>query len=315
MDKPTGIIALEEHFWTPELRDRTQGLDRETLPHFVERLDDLGALRLREMDEAGIDLQIISHAAPAAQKSPPALAVAMARRANDALHAAVRAHPDRFAGFAILPTPDPEAAADELERTVTEYGFKGAMLHGVTNGSFIDEKRFWTIFARAQALDVPIYMHPATPPDAIVDVYFKDYPEAARAGWGFTMDTATQAIRLILCGVFDAYPRLKIILGHLGESLPFSLWRCDRVLSRSKRLARPFRDYFCEHFYITTSSNFSHPALLCCLMELGADRILFSVDWPFASNLEGRRFIDSAPISDSDKRKIYGLNARALLRL
>jgi predicted TIM-barrel fold metal-dependent hydrolase len=315
MEKSPGIVAIEEHFWTAELRDASHGLDRETNPHFVERLDDLGALRLREMDEAGVDLQVISHAAPAAQKSAPDAAVAMARRANDALYEAVRAHPDRFAGFAILPTPDPRAAADELERTVTKYGFKGAMLHGVTNGSFIDEKRFWVIFERAQALGVPIYMHPATPPPAVVDVYFKDYPEAARAGWGFTMDTATQAIRLIMCGVFDAYPELKIILGHLGESIPFSLWRSDRVLSRSKKLTRRFREYFCEHFYITTSSNFSHPALLCCMMEMGADRILFSVDWPFASNVEGRQFIDTAPISDSDKKKIFCGNAKTLLRL
>jgi 2,3-dihydroxybenzoate decarboxylase len=315
MIKTPQIIALEEHFWTPELRDATHGLDRESNPEFGRRLDDLGELRLREMDEAGIDFQIISHAAPAAQKSAPDKAVALARRANEALHEAVRAHPDRFAGFAALPTPDPKAAADELERTVTEYGFKGAMIHGVTNGSFIDEKRFWVIFERAQALGVPIYMHPATPHPAVVEVYFKDFPEMARAGWGFTMETATQAIRLIMSGMFDAYPDVKIILGHLGESIPFSLWRSDRVLSRFGKVKRRFREYFCENFYITTSSNFSQPALQCCVAEMGVDRILFSVDWPFMTNTEARSFIEAAPLSDGDKKKILCDNARTVLRL
>jgi predicted TIM-barrel fold metal-dependent hydrolase len=313
--KRSGIVALEEHFWIPELRERYHGLDLETAPSFVERLADLSTLRLREMDEAGIDLQVISHAAPAAQKCQPDLAVELARRANDVLQEAILIHPRRFAGFAALPTPDPMAAADELERTVTRYGFKGAMLHGITHESFIDDKRFWLIFERAAALGVPIYMHPATPPPAVVATYFSDYPEMARAGWGFTMDTASQAIRLIMSGVFDAFPNLKIILGHLGEGIPYSLWRCDRILSRSEKLKRRFRDYFCESFYVTTSSNFSHPALLCCLMEMGADRILFSVDWPFMSNREGRQFIETASISEYDKKKIFCQNAAKLLDL
>jgi len=308
-------IALEEHFWIPELRDAAKGLDRETNPEWTKRLDDLGEMRLQEMDEAGIAVQILSHAAPAAQKMPPEPAVRLARLANDRLNEVIRARPDRFAGFAMLPTPDPAAAADELQRTVAEYGFKGGMIHGLTNGAFIDEERFWPIFARAEALGVPIYLHPATPHDLVLETYFKDYTAMARAGWGFTMETATAAIRLIMSGVFDRHPGLTIILGHLGESIPFSLWRCDRVLSRGSKLKRRFRDYFCGNFYITTSTNFSQPALVCCLMEMGADRILFSVDYPFATNCEARQFIDAAPLAERDRQKILAGNARRLFRL
>jgi 2,3-dihydroxybenzoate decarboxylase len=231
------------------------------------------------------------------------------------LHEAVRTHPDRFAGFAILPTPDPQAAADELERTVTKYGFKGAMIHGLTQGSFTDEKRFWCIYERAAALDVPIYIHPAMPHSAVVEAYFKDYPTMIGAGLGFTFETAAHAIRLSICGLFDAYPTLRIILGHMGEGLPFLLWRCDMALSRDKGLKRKFQEYFREHFYITTSGNFSYPALACVAAEMSTDRILFAVDWPYASNREGRDFIDHAPLSPHDKEKILKHNAAKLLRL
>ncbi len=303
------VIALEEHFWIPEARNLHYD------PEWLRRLDDLGELRLKEMDEAGIDLQVISHAPPAAQNLAPADAIAFARKANDMLHESVLSHPDRFAGFAMLPTPDPEASAAELERTVTKYGFKGAMIHGTTNGEFSDEKRFWCIYERAQALDVPIYIHPGAPHPALMQSYYKGYPAMAMAGWGFNVEAATHGIRLILSGIFDSYPRLRIILGHLGEALPFSLWRCDALLSRDVPMKRRFKEYFLEHFHITTSGNFSHAALQCCLAEMGADRVMFSIDWPYASNREGRDFIDTAPIGDKDKNKILRLNAAKLLRI
>jgi predicted TIM-barrel fold metal-dependent hydrolase len=312
MDKKARVVALEEHFWTPELSLKGDVYHK---TDWAQRLSDLGDLRIREMDEAGIDLQVISHAPPGAQNLDPEASIAATRRANDMLNEAVRAHPDRFAGIAILPTPDPRAAADELERTVTKYAFKGAMIHGLTHRRFIDEKRFWVIFERAQALGVPVYIHPAIPHPAVSEVYYKDYPAMVRPGWGFTVEGATQAIRLILSGIFDAYPDLRIILGHLGESLPFSLWRCDKVMSRDLNLQKRFREYFCEHFWITTSGNFSHPALLCCVMEMGIDRILFSIDWPYSSNVEGRRFVDTAPLSNEDKQKILCHNAAKLLKL
>jgi 2,3-dihydroxybenzoate decarboxylase len=303
------VVVLEEHFESPDMRDNAH-----MVPDVAERLGDLGERRLQAMDAAGIDLQVLSHTAPAAQNLDPETAVRAARSANDLLHRTVIAKPDRFAGFAILPTPDPAAAVKELERGVTELGFKGAMIHGLTHGEFIDAKKYWPIFALAEQLDVPIYVHPASPHPAVIAAYYKEYPIMVRAGWGFGVETATQAIRLILSGVFDAHPKLKIIIGHLGEGLPYSLWRCDAIMSRALT-ERTFREYFCEHFYITTSGNFSHPALLCAALEMGIDRILFSIDYPFADNVEGRHFVDTAPLSEADKAKILSHNATKLLRL
>src|SRR5437870_11400331 len=168
------IIALEEHYFDPEVKRHTVGQEPTNAPRIVERLDDVGELRLREMDEAGIDVQVLSHANPGLQKLDAETAVVLARGANDRLHEAIRAHPERFAGFAAIPTPDPKGAADELERTVTKLGFKGALVNGLTNGLFLDEKRCWPIFERAQALDVPLYMHSSIPHPAVIDVYDKD---------------------------------------------------------------------------------------------------------------------------------------------
>jgi predicted TIM-barrel fold metal-dependent hydrolase len=315
--KPT-IIALEEHYYDPEVKRHFRGLDAITAPATVERLDDLGALRLREMDEAGIDIQVLSHSMPGLQNLDAETAVPLARRASDRLNDAVRGHPDRFAGFAALPTADPKAAADELERTVTRLGFRGAMANGLTNGRFLDDERFWPVFERAQALDVPIYLHPSIPHPAVVEAYYKDYtekhPGILRAGWGFTVETATQGIRLVLSGVFDKYPRLKVIIGHLGEGLPFYLWRISHGL-RGSMSGRSFRDIFCRHFYVTTSGFFSDPALLCCVMEMGIDRILFSVDYPFVDNPPGTKWTETLPLCAEDKEKLLNGNAKRLLKL
>lgn len=312
------VIALEEHYYDPELVATFESPEGRA-PELRRRLDDLGELRLKEMDEAGIDIQVISHGAPSTQRLDPENAVRLARNANDRLAQAIAAHPDRFAGFAALPTPDPKAAADELERTVTQLGFKGAMVHGLTNGVFFDDKRFWPIFERAQALDVPLYVHPASPHRAVVEAYYQDYladfPGLRTAAWGFTVETATQGIRLVLSGVFDAYPEVKIILGHMGEGLPFSLWRINHALSRPGNRRVSFRDQFSQHFYITTSGNFSTPALLCSMLELGVDRILFSVDWPFVQNLPGTKWMNELQLSAEDKTKILSGNAKRLLKL
>jgi 2,3-dihydroxybenzoate decarboxylase len=270
------------------------------------------------MDAAGIDIQVISHGAPSAQRLDADTAVRLARGANDRLAEAVAAHPDRFAAFATLPTPDPEAAAAELDRAVTTLGFKGAMVHGLTNGVFFDDRRFWPICERAQALDVPIYLHPAAPHRAVVDAYYgdyvQDYPSLLSAGWGFTIETATQGIRMVLSGVFEAYPNLKIVLGHMGEGLPFLLWRINHALARPGNKPISFREQFSQHVYITTSGNFSTPALICSMLELGVDRILFSVDWPFVQNEPGTRWLQDLQVSVDDKEKIAGGNARRLLK-
>ena len=313
------VIALEEHYWDEEMEAHYVGVEATRAPDIAARLHDLGELRLREMDEAGIDMQVLSHGAPSAQKLPGEVAVEVTRRVNDRLAAAIARHPTRFAGFAALPTAHPEAAADELERTVSEHGFKGAMIHGLTGGSFIDERRFWPIFARAEKLDVPIYLHPSVPHPAVMDAYYRDYakdfPMVIRAAWGYTVETATQAIRLVLSGVFDAHPNLKFILGHLGETLPFLVWRVDQALSRPGHKAVSFRDVFCNNFYITTSGNFSDPALLCCVMEMGVDHILFAVDYPFVMNPPATRWIADVPLSEGDKVKILSGNAKRLLRM
>jgi len=312
------VVAIEEHFWIPELRDRYSGPRGISAHTPARQLDDLGEMRLRDMDAAGIDVQVISHMQPGTQLFDADTAIVMARKANDALYTATRAHPARFAGFAELPTVDPEAAADELERTVTELNFKGALINGLTAGAFLDEKRFWCIFERAQALDVPIYLHPSIPHAAVTQAYYSDYRRAnfpfLTVAWGFTAETALQAIRLVVSGVFDAYPRLKIILGHLGETIPFTLWRCDWLLGHVGGRSG-FADAFREHFYLTTSGSFQGSALACCITELGVERIMFAVDYPYNSNMEGVAFVRAAPISEADKEKILHGNADRLLRL
>lgn len=316
----TRVIALEEHYFDAEVTQHFKEAGPEARsPALRDRLFDVGELRLKEMDEAGIDVQVLSHGAPATQRMDAETAVPVAQRANDRLSGIVRSSGKRFEGFAALPTADPKAAADELERAVTRLDFKGAMIHGLANGLFLDDRRFWPIFERAQALDVPLYIHPAVPHPAVVDAYYRDYlkefPGLLTAAWGFTVETATQAIRLVLSGLFEAYPGLKIILGHLGEGLPFSLWRIDMALARQGNRATAFRDCFREHFWITTSGNFSTPALLCSLLEMGADRILFSVDYPFVLNPPGMKWMQDIPLGTEDRAKILGGNARRLLRI
>jgi predicted TIM-barrel fold metal-dependent hydrolase len=310
------IVALEEHYWDADLVALFPGREGKRLSDQERRLFDLGELRLREMDEAGIDIQVLSHGAPATQKLDRKASVQMARQTNDRLAAFIATKPDRFAALAALPTPDPTAAANELERTVTELGFKGAMIHGLTNGQFIDEKIYWPIFERAEALDIPIYIHPSFPHPSVVEAYYQPYvtefPGLIGPALGFTVETATQAVRMIISGVFQAYPRLKIILGHLGEGIPFLLWRMDRFLSRSDR---PFADVFRNNFFLTTSGNFSDIALAASIAAVGADHVMFSVDWPFVTNRAGVDWMKQTPLSDGDRARLLGSNAMTLLKL
>jgi 2,3-dihydroxybenzoate decarboxylase len=313
------VIALEEHYADAELMAAWDPGERPPVPGINERFADLGDLRLREMDEAGIDIQVLSHAAPATQKLGGNAAVDLARRVNDRLAEAIARHPSRFAGFATLPTSDPAASADELARCVEKLGFKGAMLHGIAHGVFLDDPRFWPIYARAEALDVPIYLHPSLPHPAVIDAYYKEYvkeyPAITSAAWGFGVETATLAVRMVLSGVFEKHPRLKFVLGHFGEMLPFFLWRIDFSLNRPGRKPMNFRDLFRRHFHVTTSGNFSDSTLLCTMMEMGADRIMFSVDYPFVANKPGVDWLARAPISDDDRIKIASGNAKRLLKM
>jgi 2,3-dihydroxybenzoate decarboxylase len=313
----TPVIVLEEHYWDAEMSAHfPPGENKSPL---LDLLTEIGDVRLRAMDEAGIDVQVLSHGAPAAQKLQPETAVDLTRRVNDRLAKACARHPTRFAGFAALPTPVPEQAALELERCVTQLGFKGAMIHGLTNGLFIDDKRFWPIFEVAEKLNVPIYLHPSVPHAEVTrhyyDDYAKDFPTVIRPAWGFTVETATAAIRLILSRALEKYPKLQIILGHFGETLPFLLWRINQALSRPGQDSLNFRQQFCRNFHVTTSGNFSTPALVCTMLELGIDRIMFSVDYPYVLNRDGMNWVEQLQISPDDKAKLVGGNARKLLKL
>ncbi len=322
------VIAIEEHFITPMYREKVGANEfrnfylksrGEQLGHdIVEQNSDLGAERLAHMDAAGVDVQVLSFGSPGPQAFGAEVAIPMARDANDRLYQAIQRNPGRFAGFAALPTADPEAAAQELERCVSKLGFKGAMIHGHTRGSFLDERKYWTIFERAQALGVPIYLHPTLPHPDAVKAYFEGYEELARAGWGFAVDTSCHFLRIVFAGVFDAYPRLRIILGHLGEGLPFAMHRLNDHTWRSaarRGLKKTPLQYIRENLLVTTSGNWYEPAFLCTLLALGADSILFAIDWPYEANKTGMEFLRKLSISDADKEKIAHGNAERLLGL
>ena len=322
------VIAIEEHFITPLYREKVGANEfrnfylksrGEQLGHdIVEQNSDLGAERLAHMDAAGVEVQVLSFGSPGPQAFAAEVAIPMARDANDRLYQAIQRNPARFAGFAALPTADPEAAAQELERCVSKLGFKGAMIHGHTRGSFLDERKYWTIFERAQALDVPLYLHPTLPHPDAVKAYFEGYEELARAGWGFAVDTSCHFLRIVFAGVFDAYPRLRIILGHLGEGLPFAMHRLNDHTWRSaarRGLAKTPLQYMRENLLVTTSGNWYEPAFLCTLLALGADNILFAIDWPYEANKTGIEFLRKISISDGDRQKIAHLNAERVLRM
>jgi 2,3-dihydroxybenzoate decarboxylase len=321
-------IAIEEHFITPLYRQKVGANEfrnfylssrSEQIGHdIVAQNADLGEQRLAHMDAAGVDMQVLSFGSPGPQAFDAQTAVPIARDANDRAHEIVRAHPERFAAFAALPTADPEAAAQELERAVIKLGFKGAMIHGHTRGSFLDEKKYWVIFERAQALGVPIYLHPTLPHPDAMKAYFDGYEELARAGWGFAIDTSCHFLRIVFAGVFDAYPELKIILGHLGEGLPFAMHRLNDHTARAaarRGLQRTPLQYLQDNMLVTTSGNWYEPAFVCTLLALGADNILFAVDWPYEANTTAMRFLEKLSISDVDKEKIAHRNAERILRM
>ncbi len=322
-------IAIEEHFLASGFREvmmRSASSQRgdSNEAYMAERqpkLVDLGSTRLRDMDAGGIDLQVISHTTSVMGSLPAEESVSLAQQANDQLATAIAAHPTRFAGFATLPMTHPEAAADELERAVRSLGFKGTMINGTTNGRFLDDPSFLPILQRAVALDVPIYVHPGIPPAAVWEAYYSGFDPAvnfslATAGWGWHSEVGIHALRLILAGVFDRLPSLQVIIGHMGEMLPFMLARINNVLTPvAKQLQLPVPEYFLRNFYITTSGFFTNPPLLLALQIMGADRIIFSVDYPYSTNEQGRAFLESASISPADQEKISYLNAERLLKL
>ncbi|HEY7246335.1 MAG TPA: amidohydrolase family protein [Xanthobacteraceae bacterium] len=319
------IIALEEHFILPREEQNLppgahRGNDREKLLGIdtVTELLDLGERRLAAMDAGGIDVQVLSHNQPGCQALTGAAAIDTAREVNDCLCEAIKAHPDRFAALAALPTAEPAAAVRELERAIGKLGFKGAMINGRGGESFLDDERYWCIFECAESLDVPIYLHPSRPHTLVMQTCFTGYEELALAPWGFAIETGLHFLRLALAGVFDAFPRLTIILGHLGEGLPFMLHRINdhtRMATARRGLERSLAQYLTENLVVTCSGNFSGPAFLCTVAALGVDNVLFSVDWPYESNLAAVKFLEGQPLAPSDLEKVAHLNAERILRL
>ena len=315
-------IALEEHFWTPELAAPPGTGPLATWGQRVDdQLRDLGLARLADMDANGIDLQVISHVAPAAQGLGGAEGITRAREANDRLAGAVRAHPDRFAGFATLPTADPRAAAAELERAAGELGLIGALVNSTlgSNGAFLDDARFAPLLERFERLDVPLYLHPAPPSAALRDALYHGLPPAvagrlATGAWGWHAEAGLHVLRMIATGVFDRHPGLRLIVGHCGEMVPFMLDRIDAML-RPPGLALKPSEYFLRNIWVTTSGLFSLPPVLCTVQVLGVDRVLFSVDYPFGDNAAGRALLDTLPLAPAEVARIAGGNAEQVLRL
>jgi uncharacterized protein len=335
-------IAIEEHFKIPAINEANSGGAQEKAFKLFGSTGiystgedgevpagsfDIGLKRLAAMDASGIDVQVLSLNQPATENLEPELAVKLAATANDKIAAAVTAHPTRFGGFATLPMADPKASAAELERMVTNHGFLGALIHGHIRGRYLDDQFFWPVFEMAEKLDVPIYLHPKRPPQAVEDACYGGFETMvseilATTGWGWHVDTGLHVLRLILGGVFDRFPKLQIIIGHMGEALPSMIWRANSELGpAAKYLKRPVIDYFHRNIHVTTSGYYAAPdgsidyaAFIGLLHAIGIDRILFSVDYPYSDNRACKRFLENLPISPDDKEKVAHLNAERLLK-
>ena len=274
------------------------------------------------MDASGIIVQVLSVAGPGADLVPGQQGIDIARAYNDALAEACARHPARYRGFAHLPLHSPQMAAAELERAVKQLGFHGVLVNGATDGRFLDAPEFEPVLARAEALDVPIYLHPGIPTAPVRNAYFDNLPgnfsfTMALSAWGWHADTAIHVLRLALSGALDRHPGLKIVVGHMGEALPFMLDRIDETTAATAKtmFSRSVRQMITDQVWITTSGFFTMIPFMAALMAFGADRLMFSVDYPFASNVRARAFLDSLPVSPADKAKIAHGNADRLLRL
>jgi len=325
-------VALEEHFTLPAVASRIdkavlarRGFRPRTLPkgapNPLELLPEIGERRFKSMDDAGISFQVLSNSGAGPDLVPGPDGVAMAREVNDYLAKVVASRPDRFAGFAALPMQSPDAAAKELVRGVKELGLVGAMVHGTTEGRFLDHASFDPILAAAEELDVPIYLHPHIPPEPVRQAYYSGLPEGAgrvleTAGWGWHSETAIHVLRMVIAGTLDRHPRLKLIIGHMGEMLPMMLDRADKVFALDiDHLKRPIRRTILDQVWITTSGIFDEPPFLAALLTFGIDRIMFSVDYPFAPDALGREFLNRISLSPADMAKLAHGNADALLKL
>jgi predicted TIM-barrel fold metal-dependent hydrolase len=327
------VVALEEAFLHPRVWDLfPEPLQRKYQPVRA-RLSDVGAERIRLMDAAGIDVQVLSHVGPGVQilvDEQAELAVAVSREVNDWLADAIAGHPARFAGFATLPTQSPADAADELERAIGDLGFKGALINGHTNGRYLDNPSFDVLLGRAESLGVPIYIHPTDPPQPVTDCYYAPFDSALVPTWGWPVETGTHLLRLICAGVFDRHPNLKVIVGHMGELIPFCFTRLNVGLTMAGWLLSadadnqdmpqpPMRNnvgyYLRENIFITSSGVFDVPVFDCARAMLGLDNLMFSVDYPFQDNFAAMEFLERCDLSPEDKERFAHRTAENLLKL
>jgi predicted TIM-barrel fold metal-dependent hydrolase len=330
------IVALEEHFSLPMIHGQTGGAgpkltvaNDQNMPAVVRnvaaKIVDVGESRIADMDRNGISVQVLSkagnHIGPSADLFDGNEAVSFARKFNDEFARKVAERPDRFAAFAHLPVSIPEAAADELERTVRDFGFKGTLISGTIRGAFLDDPKFAPLLARAEQLGVPIYVHPGMPPADVRKAYYEGFAPKinfglATFGWGWHYEVALHVMRLALAGIMDKYPRLNWIIGHMGEGLPAMLARCDHQFSTDvSYLPRPLSKTITDQVYVTSAGFFTNPPFAAALATFGIDRLMFSVDYPYASHEDGRTFLDNLPLSQSDLAKFAHGNADRLLKL
>jgi len=318
-----GKVALEEHFVTPALENRiaSVGWDPQEWRDVLDRLGDFDR-RLQEMDRLGVEMVVLSLGSDGVQGIPDAgEAIATAQEANDALAAIVAENPSRFAGLGALAMQDPGAAADEVERCVGELGFKGVLVNGYSDmpgdsGAYYDAPEYLEFWDRLAGLGVPFYLHPRDPLAANARIY-SGREELLGPSWAFAVETGTHALRLITSGLFDRLPELQIILGHMGEQLPFAMARLDQRIAHDPkvRLERSPRRVFRENFHITTSGNYHTPSMLGAMLELGAERVMFSADYPFERMQDAAEWFDALPLSDVDQAKVGRHNAIELLGL
>jgi hypothetical protein len=324
------VVTLEEHITFPELVEKLPQEAKNkhylsgspAMQKLATKLADIDGERLQSMDENGITTQVLSVAGEGADLLDATQSPAFATAYNDAIAERIAAHPGRFKAFAHLPTTNPAAAADELERTVKNYRFCGALINGLTNDEFLDDAKYASIFERAEQLDVPIYLHPGLPPQAVFDAYYSKLPKQAGtflsiAGWGWHSETALHTLRLIVSGTLDKYPKLKIIIGHMGEMLPMMMVRSDKMFGVDQGGAnqRSIIQTLHDQVYITTSGLFTMPPLQVAVDTFGVDNILFSIDYPFSTNEQGKQFLESITLPSEDIEKIAHGNADKLLKL
>ena len=316
------LITLEEHFWCKSVAEGNNNkydAQLKHLPGVTEKLQDLDALRLQHMDAGKVTLQVVSHA-------PGTMSPEQCIAANDQLAGAINNNPDRFAGFAVLPVSEPKACADELRRCVQHLGFVGALIDNHTaDGKYFDGEEYEVMWQAVQELDVPVYLHPTWSTDEVVQsLYAGNFPTEATmslssSGWGWHSDVAIHVLRLFAAGLFDRFPRLKIIIGHFGEMLPFMLDRIEYLSKRWGKRERVFKKVWDENIWITTSGVWSVDPMACILRNTKIERILYSVDYPFAKNEDGLKWIEkldrSGLVSKEQLDRVAYKNAEDLLRI